>query len=31
MTKGLINCTAEAVNSDGDIFISTASGKIKEN
>jgi hypothetical protein len=30
MTKGLINCTTEAVDSDGDTYISTASGKIKE-
>ena len=27
--KGLINCTTEAVDSDGDMYISTASGKIK--
>ena len=30
MTLGLINCTTEAVDSDGDTFISTASEKIKE-
>ena len=30
MSKGLINCTIEAIDSDGDTYISTASGKIKE-
>ena len=30
MSKGLINCTTEAVDSDGDTYVSTATGKIKE-
>ena len=30
MSKTLINCTTEAIDSDGDTYISSASGKIKE-
>ncbi len=30
MTKRLINCTTEAVDSDGDTYVSTTTGKIKE-
>jgi len=30
MIKGLIKCTTEAVDSDSDTYVSTATGKIKE-
>ena len=29
MTKVLINCTTEAIDTDGDTYVSTATGKIK--